>query len=67
MTIFVWNINLFIFWRLAWLERGKSIQELGKHWKHCGRLCFTTQSAPYKYIVEPKIKKVKNLFAKKQK
>lgn len=63
MSSFVWNVNFLVFWRIAWLRKGAS--KLGlSHWNHVGRLYFKRQSLPYKFYIEPKVKKLKNLIAK---
>lgn len=63
MSGFLWNVNVLIFWRLAWLEKqpGKTTVS---GWYNIGRLYFTTQSKPYKFYIQPKVKKLKNLIAK---
>lgn len=63
MSSFIWNINVLIFWRLAWLKKqpGKTTMS---GWHNIGRLYFTTQRNPYKFYIHPNIKKLKKLIAK---
>ncbi|QKN84747.1 hypothetical protein KNV05_gp085 [Vibrio phage River4] len=61
MSNFIWNINFLVFWRLAWIKKGCEV--FGDNWGQIGRLCYTKQTTPYKFIIQPKITKIKNWFA----
>lgn len=66
MSNFKWNINFLVFWRLAWyrkLPKGCSRTEM-VGWYSIGRLYVSTQDEWYRFIIEPKIKKIKNWIAK---
>lgn len=68
MSNFSWNINLLIFWRLAWLRKTPEGQTIAmRNWVNIGRLYFTTQPDPCRFYIVPLGKKIKNLIAKHQK
>lgn len=62
MSNFIWNINFLVFWRLAWIKKGTEV--FGDNWYQLGRVCVAKQNSPFTFIIQPKIKKLKNAIAK---